>query len=227
MGPERLPEIEPLHLADLSLPESHPRAGEACAVFAFLIRHPDGPLLVDTGVGEGHEGIETLYSPKVRPLTTELDSRGLAPADIVAVINTHLHFDHCGQNALFPGTAIYVQRSEYEAAKETPLYTIEEWVDFDGANYQHVDGRTEIAQGVVIVPTPGHTPGHQSVLIESAEGRVLIAGHGAYSAAEFAGHEASLGGEWSDEAYAVSLDSLRKLRPDRVYFGHDAVVWEP
>ncbi len=194
-------------------------------MFAFLIRHPDGYVLVDTGVGKGHQGIETLHSPQVRPLSAELTARNVSPADIIAVINTHLHFDHCGENRQFPNTPIYVQRAEHEAAQE-PLYSIPEWIDFEGADYHLLNGETEVAPGITATPTPGHTPGHQSVVIDSDEGRVIIAGHAAYNADEWSGTATSGAGEWSDEAYAHSLELLRKLRPNRVYFSHDAVVWE-
>ena len=221
----RLPQIEQLHLADVTLPESHPRADEPCPVFAFLIRHPDGFVLVDTGVGEGHEGIESLYSPKIHPLAAELEARNASPADIIAIINTHLHFDHCGENRQFPSTPIYVQRAEHEAA-QAPLYSIPEWIDFEGADYQLLNGESEVAPGVATIPTPGHTPGHQSVVIDSEEGRAIIAGHAAYDADEWSGAAASIAGEWDDAQYKASLESLRRLRPDRVYFSHDPLVWE-
>ena len=224
MALARLPQIDQLHLADVTLPESHPRAGEPCQVFVFLIRHPDGFVLVDTGVGEGHKGIETLYSPQVHPLAAELEARDVSSADIIAIINTHLHFDHCGENRQFPSTPIYVQRAEHEAA-QAPLYSIREWIDFEGADYQLLNGESEVAPGVATIPTPGHTPGHQSVVIDSEEGRVIIAGQAVYSADEWTG-AATPTSEWDDAQYKASLESLRRLRPDRVYFSHDPLVWE-
>ncbi len=217
--------VVPLHLADVTLPESHPRAGEPCPVFAFLIRHSEGYVLVDTGVGEDHQGIETLYSPQIHPLAAELKARNVSPSDIIAIINTHLHFDHCGGNRQFPSTPIYVQRAEHEAA-QAPLYSIPEWIDFKGADYHLLNGETEVAPGITALPTPGHTPGHQSVVIDREDDRAIIAGHAAYNADEWNGAVASVGGEWNDEQYNASLESLQRLRPDRVYFSHDPVVWE-
>ena len=124
---------------------------------------------------------------------------------------------------LFAGVPIYVQAAEYEAARE-PLYTIPAWIDFEGAQYDLHDGEAELLPGITLVPTPGHTPGHQSVLIESSEGRIVIAGQAVYDAAEFDG--AAPTSEWDDELYATSAARLRGLNPDRVYFSHDAVVWE-
>jgi glyoxylase-like metal-dependent hydrolase (beta-lactamase superfamily II) len=222
----RLPQIEPLHLADVTLPDFHPRYGEPCPVYAFLIHHPDGPVLFDTGVGTGHEGIDKLYAPQHHPLSDELKTRDINPADVIAILNSHLHFDHCGENRMFPNTPIYVQRAEFEAAHETPLYSIPEWIDFDDADYRLLDGKTEVLPGITAMPTPGHTPGHQSLAIESEEGLAIIAGHGVYSANEWTGAATPVPGEWNDAQYTASSELLRLLEPVRVYFSHDAVVWE-
>jgi glyoxylase-like metal-dependent hydrolase (beta-lactamase superfamily II) len=221
-----LPSVEALHLADVTLPDGHPFAGQPCVVQAFVIRHRDGTLLVDTGVGAGHQGIERLYQPRRRPLAEALAAVGLTANDITAVINTHLHFDHCGENSIFSNVPIYVQAAENEAAY-APLYTIPEWVDFPGATYEHLAGETEVMAGVTLLPTPGHTPGHQSVVTEGAEGRIVIAGQAAYSADEFAGTVAGdADGAWDRDRYLESLERLRALEPCRVYFSHDTTVWE-
>jgi N-acyl homoserine lactone hydrolase len=224
----RLPAVERLHLADVVLPEGHPRAGEACPVYAFLVRHPDGHVLVDTGVSD-HPAIERVYRPERRPLADTLAALDLRPADVVAVINTHLHFDHAGENRLFPETPIFVQAPEYEAARG-PRYTVPDAVDFPGARFELVNGEAEVLPGITLVPTPGHTPGHQSVLIESEEGRVLIAGQAAYSAAEFARaqcpNERDLAGQWDEEQYRASLRRLWELGAHRVYVSHDRTTWE-
>ncbi|MDZ4278234.1 MAG: N-acyl homoserine lactonase family protein [Dehalococcoidia bacterium] len=231
-GPDRpegvslrgLPKIERLHLADVTLPPSHPLGGGACPVYAYLVLHPDGPVLVDTGVGD-HPDIEVLYRPVRRPVTEALAAVGTRRSQVVAVVNTHLHFDHCGENRLFPGVPIFVQRAEYEAAHE-PGYTVAEWADFPGANYELLDGEAQVLAGVSVIPTPGHTPGHQSVLIESDESCVVIAGQAAYTAREFERTEdVDVRGQWSEEQYCASLRRLRGLRPRAVYLSHDATTW--
>lgn len=221
--------VKRLHLANVTLPQTHPLAGDTCSVYAYLVLHPDGPVLVDTGVGSGHQGIEQMYRPIGRPLDDALAGVGLRPADIAAVVNTHLHFDHCGENRLFPDTPIYVQEREYAAARE-PTYTVAEWVDMAGLRYELLDGQTEIFPGLHLIPTPGHSPGHQSVLLESEEGRAIIAGQAAYTAQEYArseeGHVPGLEGAWDGEQYLESIRQLRDLAPHRVYFSHDRAVWE-
>jgi glyoxylase-like metal-dependent hydrolase (beta-lactamase superfamily II) len=217
-------EVVPLQLGHVT-PRAGPFSGRRTLIQAFLIQHADGAILVDTGVGSGHPGIDKLYERELVPLTDALSDWGFKPSDVVAVINTHLHFDHCGQNQLFAGVPIYVQAAEYEAAAAY-AYTVPEWFRFEGAAYQQRTSEAEVADGVSVVPTPGHTPGHQSVRVETSSGLAFIAGHAAYTAAEYAGEEPAPGGDWDDVEYAQSLALLRTLDPQRVYFSHDAAVWE-
>src|SRR5579863_5644543 len=103
------------------------------------------------------------------------------PRDAVCVINTHLHFDHCGGNRLFRGVPIHVQARELADARADDDYTIPEWVDFEGAAYVEHDGEAEVLPGVRLLPTPGHTRGHQSVLVDTPDGLVVIGGDVAYT----------------------------------------------
>ena len=91
--------------------------------------------------------------PTPHPLPDEFVSR------VAIVVNTHLHFDHCGGNRLFPGVPIHVQGRELADARTQDDYTIREWVDFPGATYVEHDGEAEILPGVRLVPAPGHTRG--------------------------------------------------------------------
>ena len=109
---------------------------------------------------------------------------GEHPRDVVCVINTHLHFDHCGGNRLFPGVPIHVQRIEKQDPYDPP-----EWVDFEGATYVEHDGEAEILPGIRLLPTPGHTNGHQSVLVDTSDGLVVIGGDVAYTFDELASGE--------------------------------------
>ena len=230
MGLLSVGDIKRLHLADVTLPVGTPQEGEVCPVYGFVVSHPAGAVVVDTGIGEGQPAIEALYRPLRNPLAEHLSALRIAPADVVLVINTHLHFDHCGGNRHFPGTPILVQRAEHEAAQE-PAYTVPDWVTFPDARFQLLDGETEVLPGLTIVPTPGHTPGHQSLVLNTKEGLMIIAGQAAYTAGEFARpekpHRRGLDGAWNREKYLESLQRLRDLAPRRVYFSHDAAVWEP
>ena len=222
-------DIKTLHLADVTLPKGVPLEGQSCPVYGFVVTHTEGIVVIDTGVGGDHPGIEALYRPVRWPLADGLAELGIAPADVALVINTHLHFDHCGDNRLFPGRPIFAQRAEYEAAHALD-YTIPDWVDFPGANYELVEGAREVLPGLTLIPTPGHTSGHQSVLLETSVGRTVIAGQAAYTASEYANpeqaHARGLDSAWDRQKYLESLRRLRELAPRRVHFSHDPTVWE-
>jgi glyoxylase-like metal-dependent hydrolase (beta-lactamase superfamily II) len=103
-------------------------------------------------------------------------------------------------------------------------------VDAPGVCLEPIEGEAEVLPGVSLIPTPGHTPGHQSVLVRDGETRVLIAGQAAYSAREFAypreGHPAGLDAAWDREQYLASIARLHRLGPAVVHFSHDEAVWE-
>src|SRR5438067_7137958 len=173
-----MPRIERLHLADLELPAWHPEAAKnrRAVVFGFVVDHPDGPIVVDTGVGHGHVFIDETYSPTVIDLHDALAAIGTESRSVAAVVNSHLHFDHCGQNPLYYGTdvPVYVQSDEVEAAQE-PLYTVDTWATVPGRQLRRVRGDEVIAEGVRLVSTPGHTRGHQSVVVE-ADDQIAVIG---------------------------------------------------
>jgi N-acyl homoserine lactone hydrolase len=166
----RLADVRPVHVADV-LVEGEPWPG-----YLHVIEHPDGRILVDTGMIDSTPELDEEWHPTIYPERI--------PREAALVVNTHLHFDHCGGNRLFPGLPIYVQRLEREAAR-VPGYTIPEWVEFEGANYVELDGAAEIIPGVRVLRTPGHTPGHQSVLVETEDGLVVVAGDVAYRWEDF------------------------------------------
>jgi N-acyl homoserine lactone hydrolase len=132
--------------------------GGTFPVYAHTIEHADGLVLVDTGMTGSHPLVEEEWHPRGYPERI--------PRDVACVINTHLHFDHCGGNPLFPGVPIHVQARELADARTLADYTVREWVDFAGASYVEHDGEVEVLPGVRLLPTPGHTAGHQSVLVE-------------------------------------------------------------
>jgi glyoxylase-like metal-dependent hydrolase (beta-lactamase superfamily II) len=145
--------------------------------------------------------------------------------DIQVVVNCHLHFDHCGGNYLFPQARIFVQSAELEDARK-PGYTVAEWVDFEGAQYEVVEGEHSIWKDTHVLPTPGHTRGHQSLVLETSDGPVILAGQAAESASGF---EQGTGGwqEGLEEAGAASLAKITEWAPDRVLFAHDDAEWGP
>ena len=149
--------------------------GRSWPGFVHTIEHQDGLVLVDTGMIDSTPELDAEWSPTPHPLDPELVRR------VAVVINTHLHFDHCGGNRLFPGVPIHVQARELADARTQDGYTIREWVDFPGATYVEHGGEAEILAGVRLVPAPGHSEGHQIVVVETDEGPVVLGGDVGYS----------------------------------------------
>jgi len=224
--------IFPLHLADVRLPETEPwPAGVPFPVVAHAVAHRDGVFLFDTGLGSGNAEVEEIYAPERYPIEEALAAHGIAMADITAVANCHLHLDHGGGNGRFPGRTIFAQRGEWGMVHE-PDYTVAEWVDVPGLTYELLDGETEVAPGLRLLPTPGHSPGHQSLVVETPDGTVVVAGQAVLTVAEWEGTAGEdLSGvpredDAAREAYAASVERLRTLAPMRVHFVHDPAVWD-
>ena len=200
-----LPTVTPLLVADL-LAEN-----ERMPVYVHLIDHPDARVLVDTGMTNLHPLVADM-DPRLTPLT---DRGDVDPASIDLVINTHLHFDHCGGNHLFPGTPIYVQRRELDDALTEDDYTIREWVEAPDVEYEPVDGELELLPGLRLVPAPGHTPGSQVVVLEGGGRSVVICGDTAVFFAEL------------DEPSTDGQRLIRALEPDEVWLAHHHEPWRP
>ena len=192
--------------------------GDTFDVRSFVIHHPDGPIVIDTGIGIGNEFIDQLYAPQIVDIGDALASCGVDLAQVQALVLTHLHFDHCGQARRFAAPT-FVQRAELEAAS-APGYTVPEWIP-DG-DVQLVDGDAEIAAGVQVLATPGHTPGHQSVVVEATDGRAVIVGQACYRARDFAAPEPVPDCDDSARPLArSSIGRLKALAPATLYFSHD------
>ncbi|MEO5654321.1 MAG: N-acyl homoserine lactonase family protein [Marmoricola sp.] len=185
--------------------------GERMPVYVHVIDHPAGRVLVDTGMTELHPAVADM-DPRLVPLSSQTDF-DLASIDIV--INTHLHFDHCGGNHLFSGKPIYVQRIELDDARSKDDYTIREWVDSPGVQYVPVDGELELLPGLRLVPTPGHTAGSQVVVVETGGQPVVVCGDTAVFHAEL------------DEPRTDGKRLVRALDPAEVWLSHEHEPWRP
>jgi N-acyl homoserine lactone hydrolase len=144
--------------------------GATWPCLSHTVEHPDGLVLVDTGMVESTLELDELFHPTIHPLPDEIVRR------VAHVVITHMHFDHHGANRLFPGVPIHVQRIELEDARKEDDYTVREWIDFPGANYVEHDGEAEILSGIRIMPAPGETRGHQIVVVETDEGPIVFGG---------------------------------------------------
>ena len=227
MSLRALPRVIRLDLSMVELPDWHPEAPNQATVpvFGYVIDHPDGAILFDTGVGFGNDFIDEVYTPRSERLDRALAEHAITLDSIVAVANSHLHFDHCGQNPAFFGTEvpIYSQAAEITTVEADPIYTDASWALAPERQRRVLHGDAPIAEGITLLATPGHTPGHQSVLIESDEGRVVLGGQLVWGLDEFTAPRASptnvFDDEWTDQALD-SINRVRGLDAHRVYFGH-------
>jgi N-acyl homoserine lactone hydrolase len=209
-------EITRLHLGSM---------GGVWPVHGFVVTHPGGAVLVDTGAGGPQHFLDDqqVVNRSVADALAEID---MSPADIGLVINTHLHFDHCGQNAVFKHAPFYVQRAELDRARrESP--ELSGWFDFMGARFELLDGDTEILPGLSVIATPGHTAGHQSVVVRAADGAdEILVGDAAYTPRQYRDPEADdlPEGQASDlDAWRGSVHRLATM-PGRVHFCHNTEV---
>ena len=160
------------------------------ALRCLLIEHDDGLVLVDTGVGnKENEKFLDIYAVENGGETgpTRLEdaivNKGFRPADIKYVINTHLHFDHAGGNTVrdaggavrlaFPNATYVVQRGEVDFARRRNERTQASYLppNFEPVaaadRWRLLDGEAEVVPGLSVLPTPGHVPYHQSILVQS------------------------------------------------------------
>jgi glyoxylase-like metal-dependent hydrolase (beta-lactamase superfamily II) len=158
------------------------------AMRCLLVETPGALVLIETGLGnkedskfQGIYGVENGGSPD--QLQDQVRAAGFAPGDIQVVIDTHLHFDHAGGNTYrdaegqvrvsFPSARYYVQRREWEWAHTANERTQASYLPHNfepvmaDGRLEFLEGAAEVIPGIRVVPTPGHCPGHQSVLVQS------------------------------------------------------------
>lgn len=149
---------------------------------------------------------------------------GLTPADVDVVVGTHSHHDHLASMVVLQGTELVLGEGEVEYARmaygseetDARLSTMGRLVTVP------CGGELELAEGVTVVSTPGHTPGHVSVLVEAGDERVAIAGDTTMTEAEY--RERAFSHWYTQEQLAdlgESLDRLRAWGPTLVLPGHD------
>ena len=212
----------------------------------FLVTHPRGRLLFDTGLhcetmtnmlgryGEERARRFGVHSKPGDDIVSQLGRVGLAPSAITHVANSHWHFDHCGGNEFFPRATFLVQRPELEAARRPgflPRYSPSP-IDFEHPlDYQMIDGEHDVfGDGtVILLPTYGHTPGHQSLQVRAGKDAHVVCASDACYTRENMERDVLPNILWDPAVMRESLATLRKLR-DRngatMLYGHDPAQWE-
>jgi glyoxylase-like metal-dependent hydrolase (beta-lactamase superfamily II) len=210
---------------------------------AWLVEHPDGLALFDSGLhpetrtdpaGRLREAAR-LYTVEFEPgeeVAARLAALGVDPRDVRFLVNSHLHFDHTGGNAQIPDARVVVQRAEWEAGRDPDQVAANFYDprDYDlGHDVLRVDGEHDLfGDGTVTcLPTPGHTPGHQSLRVRLAGGPVVLAADACYLRRTL--ERMHLPPVVHDrEAMRRSLERLRAFEAAgaRIFFGHDPEFWQ-
>jgi N-acyl homoserine lactone hydrolase len=241
--------LVPLCLGWLSHDASLMMPGETGAmripVPGYAVVHERGTVLFDTGLHEPlmHSSDElgalaAMYTPELTAddlVEVQLARAGIDPESVSHVVNSHLHFDHCGRNGPFPHAVTLVQATEWEAAQHPTRYA---YVgvprdEIAAGDLRLVDGAVDLfGDGtVVLVPTPGHTVGHQSLLVRASTAAdadaALLVGDACYlrrmlTARVTPGFAIDVAGQ------LASYETLARHEADgaRLLFSHDIDEWD-
>ena len=206
-------------------------------IACYLIKTSDTTILFDTGL-----------SPRAVPgllrndsladfteadlLVNRLDSVGIEPENVDVVVLSHLHFDHAGGAFLFTKSELVTQQDEYAYASYPAgffsSYYYKKNFDLPGYRWRLLDGDTEIVPGVTALRSDGHTPGHQSLLVELPQtGPVILAGDCCYWQ-ESIEKEIPPGVVWDPTRAMHSIKRLKtvaRLMGGRIFPSHDPVFW--
>lgn len=227
------PELHVLNTAELTLPYT-PVVDFDLGTFtivvpAYLVDHPEGTVLIDTGLnhnlvrdpagyGAGHLAgmVGQASIEDHEPLPDQLDALGYAPTDIDYAVLTHLHFDHTGYLDTFGAAEFIIQRDELQYAwwpdeEQFPFFLFDDFANLREYDVSTVEGEHDLfGDGTVLcLPTPGHTPGHQSVELSLGDDRPLILASDVAYCREAYEKERWMTFDWSVEQ---ALESIRRIK---------------
>lgn len=199
---------------------------EPLPIWCWVIDHPGGVIVVDVGETTAVFGPRAVdlgarllvdrdgfdLSP-ADELAAQLDSIGIDPGDVTTVVLTHLHFDHAGAVDRFPNADVLVSRREYWSHRLLPLgSSLHRWSDrveptlvrYDDDGIGPFDRSERVTDdgAVQVVPTPGHTPGHQSVIVRQDDGLLFLAGDTTFTERQLL----------EDEIVGIALDARASRR---------------
>jgi 4-pyridoxolactonase len=206
-------------------------------VYGVLVEHDDGLFLFDTGIDLDHINtvlpFELPEQTEEQTIPAQLERCGFGLGDVTAVVNSHLHIDHVGGNQLFKGTGVrhvIHEREVAQARNHEPFeffgYSDKSW-DYEGANIETFSGDTELAKGLWLYETPGHTVGHCSVLVDGGR-PLLFAMDVAYTSAAMERgiqpgfHHTPVDGVRS----IVRVKQLAEERSAEIFLSHDMEAWQ-
>jgi glyoxylase-like metal-dependent hydrolase (beta-lactamase superfamily II) len=209
---------------------------------AFVVVHPEGTLLFDTGLHPdaardpqarlgGAAAVFEVAMGRGEDAAARMAAAGLVPHEVRWLVLSHLHFDHAGGAGSFPEARPVVQRREWEAGHTREAVRANTYVPEDYAKLPDpllVDGEHDLFGdgSVVCLPTFGHTPGHQSLRVRTAAGPVVLCADACYLRRTL--ETRHLPAVLHDEGgMRASLEALAALEAagERLVYGHDPELW--
>ncbi|MDH7489326.1 MAG: N-acyl homoserine lactonase family protein [Anaerolineae bacterium] len=211
-------------------------------MICFYVDTGEHKIMVDTGIPDAERA--TRYHHKTRKGDC-LDSpdallkMGVNPDEIDICIFTHLHWDHVSCMKRFRNARYIVSAAElqwaynplplYYRSYESPVLGIE--APFVGCNFEVVEGEATIVPGVKVFPTPGHTPGHQSVEVQTEAGTIVLVGDAIFTYRNFEPNMEEHWRYWVQQRFVSMIDGWRSTeeidrRADFILPCHDAKVME-
>lgn len=207
----------------------------------YVIEHRDGILVFDSGLhGDLEHSAErigasakmfTAHLTSEETLGARLESAGFDPASVDFVANSHLHFDHVGGNVELSNARLLIQQAEWKAGHHPKLieYDVYNPADFDlGQDVIELDGEHDVFGdgSVVLVPTPGHTAGHQSLRVQTEAGPVLLTADACYFRRSLeAMATPSFGHDLDQQLASMRLIAEMEAAGAMLVFGHDPNQW--
>jgi len=204
--------------------------------YGLLIEHDDGLFVFDTGFDLDHTNAVLPFElPEQTPEQTipaQLRACGVEPDDITTLVNSHLHFDHVGGNKHLPEATVVVHERELEQGRncqpfERFGYSDRSW-DYDGASFRTIAGDTELARGLWLFETPGHTIGHYSLLVTPDSGRPMVFAFDVVYTSEALEKGVQPGFHYDPVAGVTSIERVKQVAAENeaeIFFSHDMDAW--
>ena len=214
-----------------------------CPVYSVLLLTSDGPILIDLGFNpDGVENPELAWGPRAKLIPPKVEREddvrlrlkevGLDVTDVKMVILTHMHWDHTGALRFFKHCPVVVQRDEHRFAFSPDAYLATPYMSnhLDPAlDYRLLEGDSVLAEGISVIKTPGHTPGHQSVLVRKSDGTCYLFAGDAVPLMENIERKIPLSNACSAKQCVDSLyrlEHLAQIVGAQIVPGHDMAVFE-
>ena len=204
--------------------------------YGLLIEHDDGLFLLDTGFDFEHTNavlpFELPEQTSEQTIPAQLGLCGYEPSDVKTLVNSHLHFDHVGGNKHLTDATVVVHERELEQARnfepfERFGYSDRSW-DYEGASFRTISGDVELARGLQLFETPGHTIGHYSLLVTPDSGRPMVFAFDVVYTAEALEKGVQPGFHYDPVAGVRSIERVKQLAAEHeadIFFSHDMDAW--